>query len=143
MMMSFRKSFSETSAPRALPKFQTLLAHLVNSTSCVTPRLSVTASNLLRPGDLRFVLESPPSRCSTSSVVRFRDVILLTPATYLPSHFTRNLKFLYGSKRLALTLNWAIARSLGLDLSGQLLDLDVDELRRLERREADQDVHDA
>ena len=29
----------------------------------------------------------------------------LTPATYFPSHFSRNLKFLYGSKRCALTVN--------------------------------------
>ena len=37
---------------------------------------------------------SPPSRCFTTSVVRFSVPTLLTPATYLPSHFTRNLKFL-------------------------------------------------
>ena len=39
--MSLRKSFNETSAPRPLPKFQTLLAHFSNSVSCVTPRSSV------------------------------------------------------------------------------------------------------
>src|SRR5215218_3027021 len=32
--------------------------------------------------------------------------------------------------------------SLGLELAGDLLDLDDDELRRLERREPDDDVHD-
>src|SRR5215212_8016858 len=110
--MSLRKSLSDTSAPRPEPKFQTLLAHCSNSLSWVTPRSSVTASNLLRPGDLRPVLGSPPSRCSTTSVVRFRALTLLTPATYLPSHFRRNLKFLYGSKRCGLTLNCAMTSHL-------------------------------
>ena len=41
MMMSLRKSLSETSAPRPEPKFQTLLAHFSNSVSWVTPRSSV------------------------------------------------------------------------------------------------------
>jgi hypothetical protein len=41
----------------------------------------VPASYVLRPGDLRLVLGSPPSRCSTISVVRFRALTLLTPAT--------------------------------------------------------------
>ena len=53
MMMSLRKSFSETSLPRPAPKFQTLLAHFSNSVSWVTPRSSVIASYLVRPGDLR------------------------------------------------------------------------------------------
>jgi hypothetical protein len=59
----------------------------------------------VRPGDLRVLEGSPPSRCLTTSVVRLSELTLLTPATYLPSHLTRNLKFLYGSKRVALTLN--------------------------------------
>src|SRR6188472_686990 len=113
--MSLRKSFSDTSAPRPDPKFQILLAHFSNSVSCVTPRSSVIASYSVRPGDLRLLLGSPPSRCFTTSVVRFSPPTLLTPATYLPSHFTRNLKFLYGSNRLALTLNCAMFRSLGSD----------------------------
>src|SRR5919205_2508889 len=108
MMMSLRKSLSETSAPRPAPKFQTLLAHCSNSLSCVTPRSKVIASYSVRPGDLRLLEGSPPSRCLTTSVVRFRPVTLLTPATYLPSHLTRNLKFLYGSKRVGLTENCAI-----------------------------------
>src|SRR5512138_3797106 len=108
-MISLRKSCSETSAPRPEPKFQILLAHFSNSVSWVTPRSSVIASYSLRPGDLRLVLGSPPSRCFTTSVVRLSEETLLTPATYLPSHFTRNLKFLYGSNRCALTLNCAIA----------------------------------
>src|SRR5712691_11596153 len=112
MMMSFRKSFSDDSDPRPAPKFQTLLAHFSNSVSCVTPRSSVNGSYLVRPGDLREVLGSPPSRCSTTSVVRFIALTLLTPATYLPSHFTRNLKFLYGSKRVGLTVNCAMMDSL-------------------------------
>src|SRR5215813_5459717 len=144
MMTSLRKSLSETSAPRPEPKFQTLLAHLSNSTSWVTPRSSVMASNSVRPGDLRLLEGSPPSRCFTTSVVRLRVLTLLTPATYLPSHLTRNLKFLYGSKRCGFTVNCAIAICLlCLDLSGQLLNLDDHELGRLEGRESDQDVDDA
>src|SRR5436309_11455282 len=107
-MRSLRKSRSDTSAPSPAPKFQTLLAHCSNSLSCVTPRSSVTASYSVRPGDLRLLLGSPPSRCFTTSVVRLRALHLLTPATYLPSHLTRNLKFLYGSKRLGLTVNSAM-----------------------------------
>src|SRR6266851_714643 len=111
-MRSLRKSLRETSAPRPALIAQTLFAHRSNSGSCVTPRSRVIASNLLRPGDLRPVLGSPPSRCSTTSVVRFRALHLLTPATYLPSHFSRNLKFLYGSKRWGLTLNCAMTHHL-------------------------------
>src|SRR6185436_20673597 len=109
MITSLRKSLSETSAPRPEPKFQTLFAHDSNSVSCVTPRSSVIASYFVRPGDLRLDDGSPPSRCSTTSVVRLSAPTLLIPATYLPSHLTRNLKFLYGSKRCALTVNCAIA----------------------------------
>src|SRR5215468_5998837 len=104
-MTSLRKSFKETSAPSPEPKFQTLFAHFSNSVSCVTPRSRVIASYSVRPGDLRLLLGSPPSRCLTTSVVRFSELHLLTPATYLPSHFTRNLMFLYGSNRCAFTLN--------------------------------------
>src|SRR5215217_1649162 len=143
MMMSLRKSFKDTWAPRPAPKSQTLLAHLSNSVSCVTPRSSVIASYSLRPGDLRLLLGSPPSRCLTTSVVRFSTPTLLMPATYRPSHLSRNRKFLYGSKRWALTLNGAIAPSLRLHLAGDLLDLDEDELGRLQRGEADHDVDDA
>ena len=53
MMMSLRKSLSETSAPSPEPKFQTLFAHFSNSVSWVTPRSSVIASYFVRPGDLR------------------------------------------------------------------------------------------
>src|SRR3989440_8451502 len=109
--MSLRKSFSETSAPRPAPICHTLLAHCSKSGSCVTPRSSVTASYSVRPGDLRLLLGSPPSRCLTTSVVRLSPPTLLTPATYLPSHFTRNLKFLYGSNRCVLTLNCAMTYS--------------------------------
>src|SRR5919106_5801479 len=142
MMRSLRKSLSDTSAPRPAPKLQTLFAHFSNSVSWVTPRSSVIASYSVRPGDFRLLLGSPPSRCFTTSVVRFSALTLLTPATYRPSHFTRNLKFLYGSKRCALTENWATFASLRLDLAGDLLDADDDELGRLQRCETDQDVHD-
>ena len=81
MSTSLRKFFSETSAPRPEPKFQTRLAHASNSGSCVTPRSSVIGSYFVRPGDLRDVDGSPPSRCSTTSVVRFSALTLLTPAT--------------------------------------------------------------
>src|SRR6266702_55678 len=112
MMRSLRKDWSETSEPRPEPKFHTLLAHFSNSVSCVTPRSSEMASYSVRPGDFRLEEGSPPSRCFTTSVVRFSPPTLLRPATYRPSHFTRNLKFLYGSKRKAFTLNWAMACSL-------------------------------
>src|SRR5256885_16284584 len=108
-MRSLRKSVSETSCPKPTLCCQTLLAHCSKSLSWVTPRSIVIASYSVRPGDLRLLEGSPPSRCFTTSVVRFSVLTLLTPATYLPSHFTRNLKFLYGSKRCALTVNCAIA----------------------------------
>src|SRR5580658_3507888 len=95
--MFLRKSFSETSEPSPAPGFHTLLAHCSNSVSWVTPRSSVIGSYSVRPGDLWLVLGSPPLRCSTTSVVRFSGLTFETPATYLPSHFRRNLKFLYGS----------------------------------------------
>src|SRR5215212_1907391 len=141
--MFFRKSLSEVSRPRPEPKFHTLFAHFSNSVSCVTPRSSVIASYFVRPGDLWVVLGLPPSRCSTSSVERLRADTLLTPATYRPSHRTRNLKFLYGSNRVGFTLNCATEASSRLDLAGDLLDPQDDELRGLQRREPDEDVHDA
>src|SRR5215472_18261583 len=104
-MTSLRKSLSETSAPSPAPRLHTLFAHFSNSVSWVTPRSSVIASYSVRPGDFRELDGSPPSRCFTTSVERFSVPTLLTPATYLPSHLTRNLKFLYGSKRVALTVN--------------------------------------
>src|SRR5437899_12835633 len=110
--MSFRKSCSDVSEPSPAPKFHTLLAHCSNSLSWVTPRSSMIASNSVRPGDFRLLLGSPPSRCFTTSVVRFNAPTLLIPATYLLSHLTRNLKFLYGSNRCAFTVNCAIAFSL-------------------------------
>ena len=45
------------------------------------PRSSVTASNSERPGDLRLLLGSPPSRCLTTSVVRLSALTLEMPAT--------------------------------------------------------------
>src|SRR5260370_37530624 len=109
--MSLRKSLSEPSAPSPAPSCHTLFAHFSNSGSCVTPRSSVIASNSVRQGDWRMLLGSPPSRCCTTSVVRLSPPTLLTPATYFPSHFTRNLKFLYGSNRCGLTLNCAMTCS--------------------------------
>src|SRR5271165_980071 len=108
-MMSLRKDASETSEPAVLPSDQTKLAQSSNSGSCVTPRSRVMASYSLRPGDLRLDEGSPPSRWVTTCVVRLSTLTLLTPATYLPPHLRRNLKFLYGSKRWALTVNSAIS----------------------------------
>src|SRR5437879_7617292 len=108
MMMSLRKSLSETSAPRPEPKFQTLLAHFSNSVSWVTPRSRVIGSYSVRPGDLRLLLGSPPSRCLTPSVLRFTPPTLLIPATYFLSHLTRYLKLLYGPNGCGFRLNSAI-----------------------------------
>src|ERR1017187_7104403 len=105
---SLRKSFNETSEPRPLPKFQTLLAHFSNSVSWVTPRSSVMASYSVRPGDLWLLLGSPPSPKRMTSVERRGGVTLEKPATYFPSHLTRNLKFLYASNRLGLAGNIAM-----------------------------------
>src|SRR5690606_34112393 len=89
---------------------------------------------------------SPPTRCSTTSVVRLRAPTLEIPATKRPSQRTRNLKFLYGSKRRGFTLNSAIVvapQSLRLTLTRDLLDRNDDELGGLERCEAHQHVDDA
>ena len=83
-------------------------AQYSNAVSWVTPRSRVMASYSVRPGDLRVVLGSPPSRCLTTSVVRLSMLHLLTPAMYWPSHLSRNLKFLYGSNRVLLTVNSAM-----------------------------------
>src|SRR5690349_5381395 len=104
--MSLRKLESVTSFADT-PRRHTRFAQSSNVESCVTPRSSVIASNVVRPGDFRTLLGSLPSRCSTTSVERRKPLFLLTPATTLLSHFTRNLKFLYGSRRDGLTLNSA------------------------------------
>src|SRR5271169_2251669 len=103
--MSLRKLASDTSEPSAEPKFHTKPAQSWKARSCVRPRSSVTASYLVRPGDLCDVEGAPPLRCSTTSVVRFSPVSLLPPYTYFPSHFRRNLKFLYGSSRCGFAGN--------------------------------------
>src|SRR5215469_10134320 len=105
-MMSLRKSLGETSDPSPAPKPRTLLAQFPNSVSWVTPRSNVTESYLVLPGDLRLPKESPPSRYLTISVACAGPTLsLFMPATYLPSHFNRNLKFLYGSDRCGFALN--------------------------------------
>src|SRR4051794_31782241 len=116
--------------------------------SWVMPRSRVNASYSLRPGDFLLLLGSPPSRCFTTSVVRLRPLTLLTPATYRPSHFTRNLKLWYGSNRWAFTLNCAMVVPSALTGGSQLgrprelLQLDDDEFRGLQRRETHEDVDD-
>src|SRR5215203_3610003 len=89
------------------------------------------------------VLSLPPSLCSTTSVVRLRALTLLTPATSRPSHLTRNLKFLYGSRGLVVTVCSTMPTSLRLDLACHLLDLEDHKLRRFQGGEADDDVDDA
>src|SRR5438132_9734453 len=98
-MMSLRKSLSDDSLPAPPLKFQTLLAQRSNSRSCVTPRSSVIASNLLRPGVLCVDEGSPPSRNSMSSVERFSAEHFEMPATARPSHQIWNLKLGYGVRR--------------------------------------------
>src|SRR2546422_11454357 len=95
-MMSLRRASGETSAPNS----PTLFAHCSKSLSCVTPRSSVTASYLFRRGNVTLVLGPPASRGLTRPVVPSSTLIPLKPAPYLPSHFPRNLKFLYGSNRV-------------------------------------------
>ena len=56
----------------------------------------------------RLECETRCPACDTRLELSFDATELLTPATYLPSHLTRNLKFLYGSKRWAFTLNCAM-----------------------------------
>src|SRR5258708_40292151 len=106
--MSLRKFASDTSEPSPAPKFHTSPAQSWNAFSCVSPRSSVIASYFVRPGDLCAVEGSPPQRCSITSIVRFKLLILLTAATYWLFHFKRNLKFLYGSNRVGFAGNIAI-----------------------------------
>jgi hypothetical protein len=47
----------------------------------MAPRSRVIASYSVRPGDLRLVLGSPPSRCRMTSVARRSALMALTPAT--------------------------------------------------------------
>ena len=58
-------------------------------------------------------VDLPPSGDHWGCVVRRSGLTLLTPATYLPSIFRRNLKFLYGSKRCAMGVQRRSARSIG------------------------------
>src|SRR5260370_41063555 len=51
--MSFRKSFSDASAPAPAPSVQALLAHCSKAGSWVTPRSSVIGSKWGGPGELR------------------------------------------------------------------------------------------
>lgn len=70
--------------------------------------------------------------------------MLLTPATHHPSRLMRNLKFLSGSNRWVVTVNWGAAMrfSLRFDLDGHLLEVQDDKLRRFGGREANPDIHD-
>src|SRR5689334_11151409 len=92
-------------------------AHFSNSRSWVTPRSSVMGSNFHVLGLTRDVLGSPPSRWVTASVDRLSALTLLTPATVLASHFTRNFMFLYGSKRCVFTGNWLLSATTDPSLS--------------------------
>src|SRR5689334_18920190 len=78
----------------------TCCAQSRNWRSCDRPASSVIGSDFVRPGSLRTMEDgSPASRHSMVSVVRLSADILDNPATKRLSHFTRNLKFLYGSRR--------------------------------------------
>jgi len=61
----FAEILSETSAPSPEPKFQTLFAHFSNSVSLSDAALEGDGFKFGRPGDLRLLLGSPPSRCLT------------------------------------------------------------------------------
>ena len=89
-MTSLRKFFSEIGLLSEWTRF----AHCSNAGSCVTPRSSVTASYFVLPGLLRSCDGSPPSRWTTGSVERLSALIFDRPATYWPSHFTRNMNAL-------------------------------------------------
>src|ERR1700733_423341 len=153
--MSLRKLASETSEPSPAPKFHTSPAQSWKAMSMVRPRSRVISSYLVLPGDLWSVEGSPPARWLTTSVVRFMLLTLLIAATYAPFHLTRNLKFLYGSRRVGFAGNIAmmdlLLRSLPcgvvcggpLALVDHLLDLNDDKLRRIKRRKADGDVENA
>src|SRR5271163_1513245 len=117
----------------------------MKSLSYVMPRSSVMGSYLVRPRPFR-MMALPPSLYSTTSVVRFNAVTLLTAATgvVLWPKYTRKRQLLYGSKRLVLTAKIAMAvpfsdgrTSRGLGLSSKLRDGDYDKLGRFQRREAD------
>src|ERR1700736_1070649 len=120
-MRSLRKFFSDIGLSTAW----IVCAQASKAGSWVTPRSKVTASNLVIPGLLRCWAGSPPSRCATGSVVRFSALIFDSPATYRPSHRTRKLNALYGSKRVGLMVNSAISRLQFRDLA----DGDDNELR--------------
>src|SRR4051812_31657002 len=92
-----RKLASELSLPRPARKFQTWLAQVSNSASCVTPRSRVIGSKVVWPGSTCDELGSPPSRNGVAAVLRRSALHLLTAATYFPFHFSRNLKLRYGS----------------------------------------------
>ena len=64
-------------------------------------------SNRVCPGARNVTERSVPLRYWTTSVVRRSADTLEIPATIRPSQRTRNLKFLYGSCRFALTENCA------------------------------------
>ena len=57
-------------------------------------QLRVQGIRVGKPRVQRLMQGSPSSRCSTTSVARSRPVTREIAGTYLPSHFTRNLKFL-------------------------------------------------
>src|ERR1700755_3641561 len=120
--MFFRVLASDTSEPRLAPKFHTSPAQSWKFMSCVSPRSSVIASYFERPGDLSDIDGSPPLRCSTTSVVRFMPLTLLTAATYCPSHLSLNLKFLYGSRRVGFAGKIAMI-PVSLDLFATRADL--------------------
>ena len=152
MMMSLRKSFSDTSAPRPEPKFQTLLAHCSNSVSWVTPRSSVMASYfgaarrfaagagvaaLAMLDDLGGALEradlADAGDVPAVPLDAELEVLVRVETLCVDGELCHRLAPPFGAADAPIRPN----------LASHLLDLDDDELGRLERRKADHDVDDA
>ncbi len=68
-------------APSAVATSRALMCCAAGPSLARIARSSVMASYFVRPGDLRGLDGSPPSRCSTTSVVRFSALHLDSPAT--------------------------------------------------------------
>ncbi len=145
MIRSLRKSLSETSAPRPEPKFHTLFAPLlelavVGDAAFEGDRIEAGAARRLARGRERVaalaVFDQFGAALEGAHLADAGDVATIP----LDAEF----EVLVGIEALRVDAELCHdGLSLGFDLSGHLLDLDDDELGRLERREADQDVHDA
>src|SRR3954471_2181504 len=109
MLRSLRNPASDIAASPW--KLLTRLAQASKVRSWLTPASRLIGSYFDLPGIWCGPLESPPSYQGVTSVVRFRALHLLSPATYWPSHLILNLNPRYGSNRVVLTVNLAIGCS--------------------------------